>query len=216
MPLVEQQSRGVRLFAKYFSLCAVSKTPREGFESITVQNPQTNEDVVKHIKKYDRVVGCITKIEWRDTEDRFEQQFLSWEIHLTDDEGMQVTLSLDFDSAPSSRFMNLAENIDFDKMVEFSVWRDVSGKAPKAACAVKQNGQNVPQKYTKDSPGERPEMVKELGKWNSRSQMIWLHDRMMNVVIPAVEAANAKRSFTSPDEPEPQSDDEWEDDDAPF
>jgi len=217
MPLIEERNKGIRLFAKYFSICQVSKTPREGFETITVQNPQTGEDVPKHIKRYDKVIGYITKIDWRDTQDRYDQQFLSWEIHLDDHEGMEAMLSLDFDSAPSSRFMNLAENIDFTKPVEFSAWRDTSGKAPKTAFAVKQDGQNVSQRYTKDSPGERPAMVKELGKWNSRTQMIWLHERMMNVVIPAVEAANAGRVFAQ----EPTPTDDWgappeDDDSAPF
>jgi len=211
MPLIEERAGETRLFAKYFTLCQVSKTPREGFKPITVQNPQTEDEVTKYIKSYDKVIGYITKIEWRDTEEKYDQQFLSWNIHLDDGEGMKVVLSLDFDSAPSSRFMNLAENIDFTKMVEFSAWRDVSGKAPKTAFAVKQDGQNVPQKYTKDNTGERPEMVKELGKWNSRTQMIWLHGRMMNVVIPAVDAANAKREFTQPEQSKTaESDDGWD------
>jgi len=216
MPLVEQRSGETRLAAKYFSLCQVSKTPRDGFEAITVQNPQTEDEVTKYVKRYDKVIGYITKIEWRDTEDKYDQQFLSWNIHLDDGEGMKVVLSLDFDSAPSSRFMNLAENIDFTKPVEFSAWRDNSGKAPKTAFAVKQDGQNVPQKYTKDNPGERPAMVKELGKWNSRTQMIWLHGRMMNVVIPAVDAANAKREFTSNGSPTTSENDGWDDEGAPF
>lgn len=216
MPLVEQREQQTRLFAKYFSICQISKTPRDGYEPIEVDNPQTNESVTKYIKKYDKIIGCITKIEWRDTESKYEQQFLSWNISLDDGEGMQVVLTLDFNSAPSHRFMCLAENIDFNKPVEVSAWRDISGKSPKIAFNVRQGGQTVTQKYTKDNPGECPPMVKTLGKWNSDDQMLWLHKRMMNVVIPAVEAANAGREFAQEPPPtEAQRAEDW-DEGEPF
>lgn len=209
MPLVEQRDQGTRLFAKYFSICQVSKTPRDGFEPIQVDNPQTEETVTKYIKRYDKIIGYITKIEWRDTEDRYEQQFLSWNISMDDGEGMQVTLTLDFNSAPSHRFMCLAENIDFKKMVEISAWRDTSGKAPKIAFNVRQDGQTVVQKYKKDNLGDCPAMVKTLGKWNSDDQMLWLHGRMVNMVIPIVDAANAGREFGK-DARETEPVDDWD------
>lgn len=189
MPLIEERDRGTRLFAKYFSICEVAKKPREGFEEIEVDNPQTGESVKKYIKRYEKVIGRIVNLEWRDTRDRYEQQYLSWIITLDDGEGMKATLTLDFNSRPSHRFMNLAENLDFTKPVEFSAWRDISGKAPSIAFAVKQNGVKVDQLYSKDNPGERPAGIKKLGKWNFDDQMIWLHERMMHVVIPKLRAS---------------------------
>lgn len=223
--LVEKtETRAVFLQVKHGSLCQESKVPREGFEPIEVQNPRTYETFTKYVKRYSAVEAFIDKIEWKDTGDKYETQFMSWLIYLNADESKCV-LELPFNSRPSTRFMKLAENIDFTKPVEFRVWHDT--REDKTAFFVGQ-GQDasgkstaVPQKYTRDQPGNCPEPTKNrLGKWNYDAQTEFLHEQMMNVVRPKVEAALAKREFQSPqnnEEPPPfdASEPEFIDDEDP-
>jgi hypothetical protein len=114
--------------------------------------------------------------------------------------------------------MKLAENLNFNKPVEFSAWHDT--KDDKTAFVVKQNGQSVPQKYTRDNPNGCPEPAQRgrQGKWDYTEQEDFLYERMINVVIPAVEQAEAARGLG-------QSPDDWDvpteqepviDDDVPF
>lgn len=84
--------------------------------------------------------------------------------------------------------MKLAENINYSEPVEFSAWK---GQDDKTAFSVKQGGENVPQKYTRDDPGDCPPPVQGFNKkWNFDAQKEYLHERMVNVVIPKVKAVN--------------------------
>lgn len=186
------------LTVKYNSLVRESKGPREGFEEIEVENPRTREKVKKYIERFSAVEGAVTKVEWYDTEQRYENRYQGWKIHIDANEDA-VVLDLPFSSIPASRFMKLAENIDWTKPVEFRAWKDVKRDA--TAFWVGQNNESVPQKYTADHPGECPPPVQNArGKWNYDAQMDWLFERMKDVVIPAVEAANAWRADGKPPE----------------
>lgn len=169
---------------KHSSIVQEFAKPKEGFEAIVVTNPQTNEQVTKYIKRYDRLEAMVTKIEFRDTGDQYDQQYVSWKISL-EANGDKGVLEIPFNSRIGSRFMKLAENLDFSIPVEFSAWKTVDG----TAFSVKQNGQNVPQKYSKEHPGDCPAPKQRLGrKWDFADQMEFLHKQMMSVVIPRVQA----------------------------
>lgn len=179
------------LAVKHNSLVRESKGPREGFEEIEVDNPRTKEKVKKYIERFSSVEGAVTKIEWYDTEQKYENRYQGWKIHM-DANGTPVVLDLPFSSIPASRFMKLAENIDWSKDVEFRAWKDIKRDA--TAFWVGQNNESVPQKYTRDDPGDCPAPVQNArGKWNYDAQMDWLFERMKEVVVPAVQAANAWR-----------------------
>ena len=107
--------------------------------------------------------------------------------------------------------MKLAENIDYTKPVEFRAWHD--NKSDSTAFFVGQKVENtdekslsVPQKYTRDNPnGLPPPKEKYDGGWSYDDQMAFLHQRMMEVVIPMVHAA---QPVDEPqDEPEHGEDD---------
>lgn len=193
--LQERSDAGVVFLAiKHFSLCEESKTEREGFSPVEVKNPRTGATSIKYIKRYKAVEAMVKKIEWRDVpwEDR---NYQSWKIHL-DAAGTPCTLDIAFESNACSRFMKMAENIDWSQPVEFAAWKSQDDKT---AFSVKQNGQNVPQKYTRDNPGDCPPPVQNrTGKWNYDAQTDFLYDRMMNVVIPKVDAAAAIRAELQP------------------
>lgn len=215
------QSHGKFFVIKHNTICEESSKEREGFEPVEVMNPQTKEVTIKFIKRYDALEAMVTAIEWRDTKDTYEQRYMSWKIHL--DAGEEKgTLELPFESRPSSRFMKLAENLDFTKPVEFRAWRDKEGKT---AFIVKQDGNSVPQKYTKQDPGECPPPKQSFGgKWNFDEQMLFLHERMVQVVIPRIEAAhgmmaengNGQREWNErpPDDDPPEN--VYDDNDVPF
>lgn len=191
--LQEKTSAGTTfLVIKHHSLCEESKTERPGFEQITVYNPRTitpekplGDPITKYIKKYAGVEALICKVEWYDTEEKYDQRYQGWKIHLNA-AGVPCVLDLPFNSRAAGRFMRLAENLDFSEPVEFSAWYDAKNDA--TAFNVKQFGKSVQQKYTKDNPGDCPQPEKNFqGKLNFDKVNEFLYGRMINVVVPTVE-----------------------------
>lgn len=202
------------------SICEQSKKPREGFEKVVIQL-QNGDEVTKYLKRYRFIRGFVTGITYRDTGDKYKVRFQSWQIQITDEEGDQAQLALDLNSNAGSRFMKLAENIDWKQMVEFRAWHDTV--KDKTAFNVTQNGQTVPQKYkqpTEGDPkamGDCPQPVERKrasGKteWDYTEQEDFLFGRMQNVVIPAVESANAGRLMrVSENRTDTEPVDDWDD-----
>lgn len=200
------ESTGRFFLVKHNCICEESSKERPGFEPVEVMNPSTKEVAIKFIKRYDFLEAMVKKIEWRDTEEKYDQRYMSWKIHL-DADGEKGTLEIPFNSRVGDRFMKLAENIDFSKPVEFRAWRDNDDKT---AFIVKQDDQNIPQKYTKAHPGDCPPPVQKFGgKWNFDDQSEFLHRQMMTIVLPRVEAAtgnsNGHHEAYSPPERQTES-----------
>lgn len=203
-------SNSVFLVVKHHSICQESKKERDGFEPIEVTNPRTNDTFFKFIKRYKAVEALVKRIEWYDTESRYDTRYMGWKIHL-DANGTPCVLDLPFESRVSTRFMNLAENVDFTQPVEFKAWHDA--KNDSTAFMVAQNGKSVPQKYTKDNPGNRPPPKQKFGgKWNYDEQTEFLHNQMMTVVIPKLQAVvglteertNGNEFNPRPTDPDPE------------
>lgn len=200
------------LSVKHHGIVEESKREREGFQPINIFVQRTGETITKFIKRYKSIEGFVTKIEYRESE--FEGvKFNSWKIHVVDDEGTLGILDLLLNSNPGTRFMKLAENLDFKKTVEFRAWHDQ--KDDKTAFVVCQGGQSVKQKYTAESPGDcpPPEQRGRQGKWDFTAQEDFLYERMVNAVIPAVNAAEAARGL-APATQENKPDDGWDDEDT--
>lgn len=178
--LQERGEGGIFLHIKHGTICEESKTPKEKFVAIEVTNPRSGVSSTKYIKPYKLVEAMIKRIDWYERE-YDGTPFMGWKIVL-DADGTACTLDLPLQSQTATRFMKLAENIDFTKPVEFSAWKTPEDKT---ALSVKQEGNNVPQKYTKDNPGECPPPVQGFGKkWNYDAQTQFLHERMTKIVIP--------------------------------
>jgi hypothetical protein len=182
----ETDSGNIYLVVKHGAICQESKTEVVGFQPVEVKNPRTGETITKYIKRYKTVEGMICKVEWYDTEEKYENRFIGWKIHI-DAAGVPAVLDLPFDSRASNRFMKVAENLDFSQPVEFRAWHDQ--KTDSTAFYIGQNGQSVPQLYTQEHPGECPPPVQNpvTKKWNFDKQKEFLHARMIDSVIPAVE-----------------------------
>lgn len=191
--LQERNDDGIFLVIKHGGICQESKTPREGFAPIEVTNPRSGATTTKYIKRYRGVEATIKRIEWYDRE--FDNTpFQGWKLIL-DANGTGCSLDLPFESRVGTRFAKLAENIDFSQPVEFSAWK---GSDEKTAFSVKQNGVNVPQKYTREDPGECPAPVQGFNKkWNFDAQKQFLHERMTQIVIPRLQALNGHSGATA-------------------
>lgn len=202
------------LVVKHNSLCEESKSQLPGFEPVEVRNPQTNETTTKWIKRYE-VEAMITSIEFR----RYEHEptnrlYLSWRIGL-DAAGTPCILDLPLDAAATTRFMKVAENIDFSRPVELRAWKD-KAKPNKIAFFIGQGADAagksiaVPQRYTRKEPNGCPEPTKDefSGEWDFKEQVKFLYKQMISVVVPRLQSIRAATT-TVPQQP---SHDDYEDD----
>lgn len=188
--LQEKSDDGIFLQIKHGCICQESKTPREGFVPIEVPNVRTGEKVTKYIKRYKGVEALVRKIDWYSRE-YDNTKFMGWKL-LLDANGTACTLDFPFESRVGDRFMKVAENLDFTLPIEFSAWK---GPDDKTALVIKQNNESVPQKYTRENPGDCPVPEKGFnGKWNFDKQKEFLHKRMIEFVIPKVQALNATQN----------------------
>lgn len=200
-----RERTGEWLKVKHGALVKESKEPREGYEEIVVNNPKTNEDIIKFVEKFQALEGVITRIEWYDTEDQYSERYMGIKIKVVDQEdGTAYFLDLPYGKRPYTIFTKVMENIEFQEPVEFNAWLD--RKTDKTAFVVRQMGHPIPWKYTKDNLGECPaaRALKPSG-WDFSAQNEYLYEILVNVIIPKVEALN-------PDElkfdKEPMPDDE--------
>lgn len=218
--LVEDTDAGtIYLSIKHHAICHESKSEQAGHEAVVVENPRTKQKITKYIKKYKLIEAMVCKVEWYEREHE-GTKYRGFKLSLNA-AGTPCVLDIPLKSRICSRFMKLAENIDFTQPVEFSAWYD--SKSDATAFNVKQGGESVPQKYTNDNPNGCPPPEDDgTGDLDWRKQTKFLLGRMKDVVIPAVEkagnqmpqveqaqAASAGASNV-PVQPEP------EDDDIPF
>lgn len=199
----ERTGGGGKFFViKHHCICEESKTQKPGFEPREVLNPQNNEQLVRYIKPYGSLIGFITDIEYRDTGDRYDQQYVDWRIHLNLGDSTGV-LTFPFHSRHSSRFMKLAENIDYTRPVEFRAWKDNEGGTAFFVGQFEneddEKSVSVPQKYRQGEMGDCPEGEKRLGgKWDFGAQNDFLYHRMVEVVIPSVKAIQGNGNGAAP------------------
>lgn len=202
------ESNAKFLTIKHHSIVMESKTPVEGWEEVHPANPKDKKPdgtlgtVTKWIKRFAAVDGKIRRLEWYDRT-YGSDRFMGVKIHLKDN-GEYFSLDLPMNSRAFGSFIKLVENIDFDKVVEFSAWHN--RKDDQTAFAVRQDGEYVKWKYTKDDMGDcPPPKQSRIGKWDFSDQEEFLVSRLLDVVIPHVDALN---EFDEPmpeytDDPQP-------------
>lgn len=191
---------GTYLKLKHGYLCQESKTEKEGWKK--VEGDFDGEHYKKWIRPYKAVNGYIDKVE------RYEREFngrrfRGWNITLNDN-GEIYNLDIPFASVKlNSRWMKIAESIDYHKPVRISAWADKKREGA-MALNIQQDGVTVPQKYSREDPGDMPEPIqRSSGKWDYGAQEDFLVDRIIRFVIPNVEviAANRNNGAVKPEEP---------------
>lgn len=196
MALIENNKNSNIKYLKIndFSICERYSTEQPGWEILKTKDT-TGKEYTSWIKRYKAVEGIITGIEFvTRTLPGTTTQLSSWKITMLD--GMEkYVLDIPSTSPAASRFIKLAENIDPAQPVEFAAWKDTNDAKPKLAFMVKQNGVNIPQKYTvKDNVltdysnpewAEAPKLkVRPNGQKDWSEIEDFLFERMTNVVAP--------------------------------
>ncbi len=201
-----QKSEGEGNFfsIKHGSIVRTSKTPQEGFEKIEGENHRTKEKYTTYIQRFDTIEALITKIEWYDTEQKYNTRYQGFKLHLVNDAGTKAVLDLPINSRATGRFMKTAENLDFNKPVEFRAWHD--SRSDSTAVFIGQDGASVPQKYTRENPNGLPEPTQDFKKnWDYSKQEEFLYRKMIDVVIPAVAVAHPNTQQSEPEQAEASS-----------
>ncbi|HNC58899.1 MAG TPA: hypothetical protein PLP33_25970 [Leptospiraceae bacterium] len=197
MALIENNNNASTKYLKIadFSICEKYSTEQPGWAVLKTKD-STGKEYTSWIKRYRGVEGIITGIEFvtRILPGTNGTKVSSWKITLSDN-GEKYSLDIPSTSPAASRFVKLAENIDPTQPVEISAWKDTSEAKPKLAFMVKQNGANIPQKYTvKDNVlvdyansdwADAPKLkIRANGQKDWSAIEDFLFERMTNVVTP--------------------------------
>lgn len=184
------EGNGIWLKIKHGHICQESKVEKDGYRKVE-GFLQDGTPWKKWIRPYKAVSGYIDKIEPYDREHN-GRKFRGWDIVINDGDS-EFHLDIPFESRVNSRWMKVAEMIDYSKPVRFSAWHD--NKSDSTAFNVQQDGVSVPQKYTRENPGDMPEPIqRSSGKWDYGAQEDFLVERMKKFVIPNVELIAANRN----------------------
>jgi hypothetical protein len=173
------------------SIVTKSKEPREGFEHY--MDGQGNESYIKRFPGFD---GYIDDITWFDREITGGKRIKGWTLHITD-QGENYELSISNKSPVCSVFMNVAGNIDFNKKVDFSVWKDREGKTAFVLRQPNQSGEVVRRCHTRDNPNGMPEAKqRKSGEWDFSDVEDFLMEKMDKEIIPVCRRAAEARKNT--------------------
>lgn len=226
----KSDSKAMFLAAKHFCLWQELKVPVQGCETVEVTNPKTNQVQKKHGFKYDNVSGFVSKLVKYDTEKKYAQRYFGYKLHLVDGAELFV-IDMPYKSGILDRFLMVAPSIDFDLELSVSVFkgRSKDGKEPKAAIVFRQEGENVPQYFTKDTPNGMPQakFYEHTKTWDFQEQKSFLIGYLRDNILSRLEASVARRTETithQEPEPDPQGTEdpnmpphgEIGDDDVPF
>lgn len=143
------------------------------------------ENRIVHEMVYTDLEGTITKVDLREHEEYGHQLC----VDVTDGkETFQLQLPLSSNHADV--FLNKSANIDFKKPVCFSPYQFTpkGEEKEKRGMVIKQNGEKVESLWTKENPGDVPELEKKKVKgkdvWDNSKRI----DFYVETVIPAIQA----------------------------
>jgi hypothetical protein len=168
----------------------IGEAEQAGYSMRLVHNPSLDKDEPRWLSIFPELTGVITDVQWYDTKDEFTTRFTGVKVKVEDD-GETFMLDLPYGKRVLDAFLRFAENIDFSKPIEFRAWKD--RKSDATAFMAKQDGEKVPQKYTKDyiesGATDCPPATenKRAGTWNFDAQREWLLENLLNNVVPKLQ-----------------------------
>lgn len=205
------ESNRIYLQVKHSCLWQEFKRQTKDTEAIEVTNPETHAVITKHGIRFENVTGHVVKIE---TYNRVfsGKRYIGFKIHFQ--EGAQVfVVDMPYQSQVLRRFLRILPNITWTLPLSLSIFQG-KGKDNKPELGVwfRQAGTTIKAYYTKEEPHGMPAPMHDeiTQEWDFRSQHRWLVDRLLNVHIPAIEAAASFK--TPPIEPNDEGVDEHGDD----
>lgn len=202
------KSNGNFLSVKHGGLCLEHKPTSEtteaeiaqweadGYVQREIDNPSDVKPdgslgtVTKWIRKFAGLDGKIVKIEWYDREDG-GARYVGIKLHVRDG-GDFFQVDLPYGKPHFDYFTKVMENIDFERPVEINAWPD-KAKPRQTVFVIKQGGDYVQWRYTRDNMGDCPPAVQSpvTKKWSFEDQKEWLARKLMEEIIPKVDALNA-------------------------
>lgn len=172
---------------------------RAGFKLVKRPIGKTDQRIKKWVRYYGFVEGYITDLVWFDREHN-GVKYRGYKIHMQDGSETYI-LDLLLNQNTWDIWCKTAENIDFTKKINISVWHD--RKDDSTAFRICQDGKTVKRRYTMEHMGDCPPAQKDEldGTWDFKAQKRYLFKRMADVVIPAIHAAKANRDPLIDDTP---------------
>jgi hypothetical protein len=136
-------------------------------------------------KPYGSIEGILTDINIKEHEE-YGKQF---EVTLIDhDDSYQLTFP--YSSSHSKGFLMSVENCDLKLPIEFCPYMFHEDGKDKHVLSLKQRGNKIERKYTKENPQGLPQMVQVTFKgklqWDDTDQMAFLQDMLDKKIIPSL------------------------------
>lgn len=189
----KRENKTKYLEIKYFSLWQSLTEPVDGCDTEMPTNPKTGEKVTKYGYKYEQLTGFARKLEWYDTEQKYDQRYLGFKLTIQDHRDNVAVLDIPYKSAFFTRFAKCAANFDWSKEFELRVWRAFNRErnADETAFGLKQDGQKIPVFFSRDNPSGMPEpdIDEVTGKSDYRRVNTFFAKYLKDTVAPMIEQA---------------------------
>lgn len=174
----------------------------------SVERINKNKQVV-HEEFYDSLTAKISDISIKENEyGRF------WKITLTDGDADYI-IDMNYTGGYAISFLRALPNADINEVVTLTPKVYIEGEKKKSVMFINQFGKGLKHFWTKDNPGDLPEMkeIKVNGKktWDSSDRLAFLEDFVKNQVLSKISAE--KQGNAADTEIDPVEED---DSDVPF
>lgn len=164
-------------------------------EGVTETRLNKNGKTV-HEQFFKSFSGMITAINAKDTS--FGKV---WEVTMKDGDE-EVVISWNYSSRYTNNFFRALPNVDLTKEVTFNPWsmKDKLDPMKKViGLSLYQNGEKVPYKWDKETPGEMPELkqTKRKGKveWDDSDQLEFFETYLKNRILPLLKSEKEDLPF---------------------
>jgi hypothetical protein len=165
-------------------ICRQFKSPTANSKERVNMNGKT-----VHEEHYDYIDGIITDIQTRDSE-----YGKSWNITL-EDEGQSQVLQMPYSSGYSNSFLKTLPNVDLTQKVKLIPKLTIENEKKKTTLFVNQRGVAIKWAFTKDNPGDMPQLkkIKVKGKevYDDSEIMEFLENMVVNEIVPKLKKAKA-------------------------
>lgn len=163
---------------------------QNAIEGVTETRINKNSKTV-HEEKFSAVTGLITDVRSKET-----PFGMVWELSLQDGDD-DFCLSFNYSSKYASSFFRAAPNVDFSLPLTVNPWsmkdkkdatKTVIGLSLYQAAAGQKKKQKVEFAYTREAPGDMPELVKKKIKgketWDDSAQLEFFEKMLVDVILP--------------------------------
>jgi hypothetical protein len=163
---------------------ADGKIIRRVKEPSATSKQRTNKDgKVVHEELYDYVSGTITDISTRENEfGKF------WNVTLVDDLNAKYVLQFKYSGGNATSFLKSIPNADVTKPITIMPKMQTVGDKKRASLVLIQDNQAIRWKWTKDNPGDVPQLkkikVKGIEQWDDSDMMDYLETYLLKHIKP--------------------------------